>query len=90
MIFTNLNERFFQPSIGSNIKYALFEMNDSINEDTIEFLVTNTIENNEKRVNLIGVNATIISDHELGIKIIYTLINNPEPVTLNLVLKRIR
>lgn len=90
LIFTNIGERFFQPTIGSNIYHSLFELNDYVTEDTMEFLVRNCIENNEKRANLIDVIVQNLNDLEIGITIKYTLINNPTEITLNLILKRVR
>jgi phage baseplate assembly protein W len=106
LIFTNLGERLFQPNIGSNVFNSLFEPNiysddtvantkDSYKNyfpgSTIEFNIKNTIKFNEPRVNLLEVNVTPTdNDNSLQVNIIFCLINNPEPITLNFLLKRVR
>ena len=91
LIFTNLGERPFQPYIGSNIYNSLFENNTTEHLHDIEFYVDNTIRNNEPRVNLIGVEAKSGNDeHEIIITIVYNTINNPEPITFEYILKRVR
>lgn len=90
LIFTNLGERLFQPLIGSNVRNTLFELNDMATVETLEFFIVNCIKNNEKRANLLRVDVISNSEHNLEINILYNLINNPTPISLNLVLKRIR
>ena len=51
----------------------------------------NTIKNNEKRVNLLGVDISETDlENEVAISIVYNTINNPEPVTFEYVLRRVR
>lgn len=89
---TNLGERLFQPNIGSDIYTLLFENNFPENLDIVETFVRNTIKNNEPRVNLIGVDVSTseYSENEIQITIVYNLINNPDPITLTVILKRVR
>lgn len=91
LIKTSLGERLFQPMIGSDIYSMMFENNVSENVSLIELFVKNTVENNEPRVNLLGVEIKLPPDENtLEITIYYTLINNPEPITLTVILKRVR
>lgn len=91
LIFTNLGERLFQPYIGSDINKMLFENNFPEDLDQIEFYVDNTIKNNEPRVNLLEVNVSSgQSEHEIIIQIVYNAINNPEPITVEYIFKRVR
>lgn len=103
LIMTNLGERLFQPSIGSNIVASLFELNTPLITNSLEFYIENTIKNNEPRVNLIKVNVSTgskeitilnrninLNENYISIDIIYTLINNPEQISLNIILKRVR
>lgn len=91
LIKTNLSERLFQPFVGSDIYAMLFEINDSQSFDMVEMAIENTIKNNEPRVNLLGVQLKDFSEeNSVEISIYYTLINNPEPITLNILLKRVR
>lgn len=91
IILTDLGERLFQPNLGSNIRAMLFENNVESNISALEYYVTQSIEINEPRVNLIGVEIQLgSSEHEIVINIVYNTINNPEPVIFEYVLKRVR
>lgn len=93
LIKTNLGERLFQPFIGSDIYASLFENNTSDYMDLIEMFITNTINNNEPRVKLISVDVgqtNGFNENEVEINIQYYIINNPDPVTLTVILKRVR
>jgi phage baseplate assembly protein W len=101
LIFTNLGERLFQPTIGSNVLNSLFEPNVLSSDESmsvnffpganIEFNIKNTIKFNEPRVTLLDVSvAPTNNDNTLQVNIVFSLINNPEPITLNFLLKRVR
>lgn len=92
LIRTNLGERLFQPTVGSDVMATLFELNTDDARDSLELFISNTVENNEPRVNLIQtiVNTDGINENQIEISLIYNLINNPEEQTLTLILKRVR
>jgi phage baseplate assembly protein W len=92
LIRTNLGERLFQPTVGSDVMATLFELNTDEARDSLELFINNTVENNEPRVNLLQtiVNTDNINENQIEITLIYNLINNPTELTLNLVLKRVR
>jgi phage baseplate assembly protein W len=91
IILTNRGERLFQPGIGSDVNFMLFENNIESNLSTIEFYIKTSIELHEPRVNLLGV--TVDSgqtENEIVINIVYNTINNPTPTLFNYILKRVR
>lgn len=91
LIFTNLGERLFQPSIGSDIMKSLFENNTEDTLHTLEFYIDRTIKSNEKRVHLLDISVDSgQTENELVITIVYNTINNPEPITFEYILKRVR
>jgi phage baseplate assembly protein W len=91
LILTNLGERLFQPYIGSNILSSLFELNDAQDLNDLEFYIENTIKNNERRVNLLGVDVSVGSnENEIRISIVYNTINSPEQITFEYILRRVR
>lgn len=92
LIRTNLGERLFQPTVGSDVMATLFELNTDDARDSLELFISNTVENNEPRVNLIQtiVDTQDINENQIEITLIYNLINNPTEQTLNLILKRVR
>lgn len=89
LIMTNVGERLFQPTVGSNTNHSLFEINDNVTAVAIETYVASTIKNFEPRANLISV-IVQENDNEVSITITYSLINNPTPITLNFILQRVR
>ena len=91
IILTNLGERFFQPYIGSSVNALLFENNITEVLSDLQFQIELAIRNCEKRVKLIGVDVTDgQSEHEVIVTIVYNTINNPEPITFEYILKRVR
>ena len=91
LVSTNFYERPFQPFLGSNIRALLFELVDSVVAASLERQITETINNYEPRVSVQSINA-IPSPDENGYKVILTffIVNNPNPVTINFFLERIR
>ena len=92
LIKTNLGERLFQPLVGSDVLKTLFENNTPESIDLLELYIENTVNNNEPRVNLIEtiINKDLFDSNSIEISLIYNLINNPEPTTLTILLKRVR
>lgn len=91
LILTNLGERLFQPYIGSNVLATLFELNNGENLNDVEFYIENTIKNNERRVNLLGVDVSLgDNENEVKISIVYNTINSPEQITFEYILRRVR
>ena len=91
LIYTNRNERLFQPNIGCDIKKALFELNETFLAEDIKYYITKTIEENEPRVRLIDVFINNNQEKkEVTITLQYYIINLAEPQMLEIVFKRIR
>ena len=91
LILTNHYERPFRPQIGSSIRRLLFENIDVIIAAQIEREIEETINNFEPRVQVSSTTA-IPSPDENGYKIRleFFVINNPDPITINFFLERIR
>lgn len=92
LIRTNLGERLFQPTVGSDVMASLFELNTEDSRDALELFIKNCVDNNEPRVNLIEtmVNTENINENQIEITLIYNLINKSDEQTLTLILKRVR
>jgi phage baseplate assembly protein W len=91
IILTDVGERLFQPTFGSNVRAMLFENNVKENLTTLEFYISNSISLNEPRVNLIDVKLSEgVNQHELVINILYNTINNPEPILFTYIFRRVR
>jgi|TARA_Y100001951_G_scaffold26256_1_gene20307 hypothetical protein len=91
LILTRKYERPFQPGIGSNIMDLLFEPNDLITEQLIEDEIRTVIANFERRANVLDV---IVNSEREGagyrIKIIFSVVNETEPVTFTTFLESTR
>jgi len=91
LLNTNYYERPFQPRIGSNIKRILFEPADSITIADLKQAIRDTISNYEPRVNLFEV---VIEDqserNSYLVRIVYNINNREEPVSLAVILERLR
>jgi phage baseplate assembly protein W len=104
LIYTNLGERLFQPNVGSNVNKLLFDPNDETSLTNLQLYIETTIKNNEPRVNLLGIDIRSIikpaeplnkgsyidNENYVEVTIVYNVINNPAPVNLSLILKRVR
>jgi phage baseplate assembly protein W len=91
LILTNHYERLFQPEIGSNIRRLLFENVDPITGASIEREITETIDNFEPRVQTSKVTVSPDPDNNgFKVELEFFVINNPNPITINFFLERIR
>ena len=91
LILTNHFEKPFQPEVGSNIRRLLFENVDSIMAAQIEREIEETINNFEPRVQISSVIAVHAPDENgYKIRLEFFVINNPDPITINFFLERIR
>ena len=91
LILTNHYERPFQPDLGSNLKRMLFEQVDNATAALLEREISETIQNYEPRVQLKDVSAEGFPDENgYKVEITFYLINNPDPVTVDFFLERVR
>jgi len=91
LILTNHYERPFQPELGSNIRRLLFENVDSVMAAQIEREIEETIENFEPRAQISNVTAIAAPDeNKYEVIMEFFVINNPNPITINFFLERIR
>jgi len=91
LILTSVGERLFDPFFGSDINRTLFEnFTPFMAEDLVKY-INKSIRLYEPRVNQIQI--TPLDDRDrngITINILFTLINKPDPVQLNIFLKRVR
>jgi len=92
LILTQLTERPFQPSLGSNVSGSLFEIMDAGSAAVISSEIRNTIDNFEPRVELQNVEVTPYYDsNAFDITIVYTIIGIDVPTQqFNFVLESFR
>lgn len=102
IIKTNTGERFFNQNFGSNVNYSLFENDTEIVKNELDYNIRESIRLYEPRAVLIDLIIRTTSDeyqnvvrssqfkNDIEVTVIYSLINNPQPVELTIILKRIR
>lgn len=75
LVFTLPGERFFNQNLGSRVSQSLFENIDDVSASILQDEITNTIENYEPRVELIGVDVNPnYDDYEFNVTIRYYIV----------------
>lgn len=91
LLLTDFYERPFQPALGANLKYLLFEPATSDTLALIQEHITNCIAKFEPRANLIKVITTLAPDeHYIYVTILFSVSNQPKQISLDFVLTRVR
>lgn len=91
LVMTNIGERLFEPTVGSDVMRSLFEPNDVITAENISYYVKMTISQHEPRANLIDVIVMPSPDeNSFFVSVVFSVLNNTTPITLNLILRRVR
>jgi hypothetical protein len=102
LIYTNFGDRLFQPNVGCNVTGALFELAGIPLQNFLIDSISATIRTWEPRAIL---DAVLVQDlgnpidyyqpasadkNGIQVSIIYYLINNPTPITISVMLRRLR
>lgn len=91
LLLTDKGERPFQPKLGGHIRAMLFENITSQTFITMQEHIKDVIEAHEPRADVIDVVvAQTFNDHEVQVTIVFRVVNVQEPVTLELLLERVR
>ena len=91
LILTNYYERPFNHFAGAGLSNMLFENMDAFTIDRIESAIRTTLENHERRAQVIDVRARDKPDtNEVEVTLEFGVVSTREIVTLRLVLERVR
>ena len=91
LILTNIDERPFNPFFGSNVNRSLFDPFGPFLVEDITRYINLAAKQFESRIQVLNVTITDQSDkNAIGINVVFSLINNPEPISLSLFVKRVR
>lgn len=91
LVSTNYFERPFRPQIGSGLRDLLFENVDPIISSQLERAIEETIINYEPRVEIVNILVTAYPDeNRYNVSMTFYIINNPNPITIDFFLERIR
>ena len=91
LILTQKGERFFQPNIGSDIQRMLFEPISEYTSEVLKSLIMETIKNHEPRA--LDPDVYIEPDefnNAYNVTILFYIINNADPIAINVNLARVR
>lgn len=89
LLYTNKTERFFQPTVGANLRKHLFENMTPITANAIKEDIEETISNFEPRCRLIDVQVIPLYEQDsYSVTILFYLINTVDPVSMSLTLGR--
>lgn len=91
LILTDFYERPFKPTIGCGIRNFLFELMTPATRQQIKNAAKQVIENYEPRAEVIDV---LVEDYPeknaITMSIAFFIINDPEPVVVDILLERVR
>ena len=91
LILTDRGERLMQPNIGGNVRAMLFENITPATLKMIENQITTTVEFHEPRAELINVKvATTRDENTVAVNIQFYIVNQEQPVELEVFLERTR
>ena len=91
LMLTDKGERLFQPNLGGNIRAMLFENITAQTFLTMQEHIKDVITAHEPRADVIDVYiAQTSQEHEVQVTIVFRVVNVQEPVTLELLLERVR
>ncbi len=91
LVLTDRGERLFQPNLGGDIRAMLFENNTPSTLKIIQEQIKSIINSYETRANVIDVQTTSnIDDNKVAVKIIFSIRNREDPITVTVFLERVR
>lgn len=91
IVLTNHGERFFKPKFGGNVTSQLFENASKFTEFNTARSIRISLQNFEPRAEIINCKVTSNPDNNnLTVSLKFRVLNDPEPVSLNVLLERIR
>ena len=91
LIMIKAGEILWEPDIGGGVARLLFEPNDHLTQMILYDKINMTINRHEPRVELISVDISKFQNNQgIYIKLVFLLLNNPEPITEVIPIRRIR
>jgi phage baseplate assembly protein W len=90
-VLTEVGERFFNPYYGCGVRKVLFENFGPFMEEELIRHINLSVNQFEPRVTLLNVTPYEDPDNNsLSINIVFSVINNPEPISFTIFLRRVR
>ena len=89
LVSINYYEIPFKPSLGTNLRGMLFELNDDPSRIVLEQQIKDMLNNFEPRADFTNIMSSTVGN-SLNVTVMFTIANTPEPHSLDLILERIR
>ena len=89
LVSINYYEIPFKPSLGTNIRGMLFELNNAPTRIVLEQQIKDMLNNFEPRANFTNIMSSA-RGNSLSVTVMFQIGNTPEPHSLDLILERIR
>lgn len=91
LVLTANYERAIDPYIGSNIRKALFSDDFSTTIKELQDSISMTLKNYEPRINLLDVICSPdVQNHNLLVRIVYSIVSNAQVQSVDVTLRRLR
>lgn len=91
LILTNKSERFYDMNLGSKVQTMLFDLAGDDTETSLEASIREVIQNYEPRAKIEKIQVDSLPDNNtLLVTFIFSMVNIPQEISFNLILKRVR
>lgn len=91
LLLTDYDERMYQPNLGANLKYLLFEPADGETLALMRQQIETCLSKFEPRINILNLQLNTSADEQqINVTLVFSMVNIPKPITINLVLNRVR
>jgi phage baseplate assembly protein W len=91
LILTDPGERFFNPYFGCGIRGSLGEPDDPFIVEEVTRQISLSVSQFEKRISLMNVSVSAASDqNQLNVSVTFRVSNQPDPITVSLLVSRVR
>ena len=91
LLLTDFDERLYQPNLGANLKYLLFEPADGETLSIMREQIDNCLTKFEPRIRILSLNLESSADEQrVNVTLVFSTVTIPKPITINLILNRVR
>ncbi len=91
LLMLNKEERFFKPQVGSGIRAFLFEPMTPFTAIGLRNEIKEVLTNYEKRISIVDVTVDPLYDqNSYNVRLVFYMINKPEPISYSVSLERVR
>ena len=91
LLLTDYDERLYQPNLGANLKYLLFEPADGETLSLMRQQIDTCLSKFEPRMNVQSLQLeTSADEQQINVTLVFTTVTIPKPITINLILNRVR